>query len=63
MEDKAGLDSDEEYDLDRQLLEGKEIPIRFSLPQVEVIEPRRKARVSCKRKMKDDLHFADKLHV
>ena len=58
MEDETGLDSDEEFDLDCQLLEVKEVPIRFSLPQVEVVEPERKSR---KRKRTGNLHVADQL--
>ena len=39
MENFDGMDSDEEYDLDLQLLTGSNVEIKFALPELETCDP------------------------
>lgn len=43
MENENGLDSEDEFEIDCALLSGREVEIRFVMPEMERIdEPRRK---------------------
>ena len=50
MDNDAGLDSDEEFELDIQLATGDDAEIRFVLPEWETVELTKKQRTGRKRK-------------